>query len=71
MRFPHNPNGSQRAIAGLCSPDGRVFGAILHPEAIYSLKTIPQLAAPKLAGTLPQHLAPGLAVFKNAVEYLQ
>jgi phosphoribosylformylglycinamidine synthase I len=31
--FPHNPNGSVNAIAGLCDPTGRVFGLMPHPEA--------------------------------------
>lgn len=30
--FPANPNGSPRAIAGLCDPTGRVFGLMPHPE---------------------------------------
>lgn len=28
-----NPNGSERAIAGICDPSGRVFGLMPHPEA--------------------------------------
>jgi len=27
------PNGSERAIAGICDPSGRVFGLMPHPEA--------------------------------------
>jgi phosphoribosylformylglycinamidine synthase len=27
------PNGSDRAIAGICDPSGRVFGLMPHPEA--------------------------------------
>ncbi|QLY31579.1 phosphoribosylformylglycinamidine synthase subunit PurQ [Nocardia huaxiensis] len=27
-----NPNGSQRDIAGICSPDGRIVGLMPHPE---------------------------------------
>lgn len=70
MRYPHNPNGSQRAIAGLCSRDGRVFGMMPHPEAYLFPENHPQWPRQKLAGTLPHHGA-GLAVFKNAVDYLQ
>ena len=31
--FPHNPNGSIDAIAGVCDPTGRIFGLMPHPEA--------------------------------------
>jgi phosphoribosylformylglycinamidine synthase subunit PurQ / glutaminase len=27
-----NPNGSERGIAGICDPSGRVFGLMPHPE---------------------------------------
>ena len=30
--YPHNPNGSPRGIAGLCSPDGRHLAMMPHPE---------------------------------------
>jgi phosphoribosylformylglycinamidine (FGAM) synthase-like amidotransferase family enzyme len=32
-KFPYNPNGSNPAIAGVCSPSGRIFGLMPHPEA--------------------------------------
>jgi phosphoribosylformylglycinamidine synthase subunit PurQ / glutaminase len=28
-----NPNGSERGVAGICDPSGRVFGLMPHPEA--------------------------------------
>ena len=31
-RYPFNPNGSPRGIAGLCSPDGRHLAMMPHPE---------------------------------------
>jgi len=30
--YPWNPNGSQVDIAGLCNPNGNVFGLMPHPE---------------------------------------
>ncbi len=30
--YPSNPNGSQRDIAGICSPAGNVIGLMPHPE---------------------------------------
>jgi len=32
MDFPDNPNGSERAIAGICDPTGKIFGLMPHPE---------------------------------------
>ncbi len=32
MRYPFNPNGSAKAIAALCSPDGRHLAIMPHPE---------------------------------------
>jgi phosphoribosylformylglycinamidine synthase len=31
-RYPYNPNGSPRGVAGLCSPDGRHLAMMPHPE---------------------------------------
>lgn len=63
--YPYNPNGSLDAIAGICSPSGRVFGLMPHPEAFL------------YRGNHPSHtreLLPkegmGLKIFKNAVEYV-
>jgi phosphoribosylformylglycinamidine synthase len=30
---PHNPNGSEGNVAGICDPSGRIFGLMPHPEA--------------------------------------
>ncbi len=32
MRLPHNPNGSEAAVEGVTSPDGRIFGKMGHDE---------------------------------------
>jgi phosphoribosylformylglycinamidine synthase subunit PurQ / glutaminase len=32
QEYPHNPNGSARAVAGVCDPTGRIFGLMPHPE---------------------------------------
>jgi phosphoribosylformylglycinamidine synthase len=34
-RFPENPNGAFRDVAGICDPTGRVFGLMPHPEAYH------------------------------------
>jgi phosphoribosylformylglycinamidine synthase len=30
--YPHNPNGSTRGVAGVISPNGRIFALMPHPE---------------------------------------
>lgn len=32
-----NPNGSQRNIAGICDPTGRIVGLMPHPERLFEL----------------------------------
>jgi phosphoribosylformylglycinamidine synthase len=43
MDMPYNPNGSEFAIEGITSPDGRVFGKMAHSErnGQYVSKNIP------------------------------
>lgn len=66
QRFPHNPNGSQGAIAGLCDQSGRVMGLMPHPEAFLFAENHPtwQFAPGSGHGT-------GLRLFENAVRYLR
>jgi len=33
--YPHNPNGSPKGIAALCSPDGRHLAMMPHPERTF------------------------------------
>lgn len=63
--FPANPNGSVADIAGICDATGRVFGLMPHPEAYVTRTHHPQWTR----RPLPEEGA-GLALFKNAVEYL-
>lgn len=64
--FPHNPNGSLNAIAGICDPSGRIFGLMPHPEAYLSAYNHPQWPRQQIDGTLPER-GLGLAIFQNAV----
>jgi len=70
QKFPHNPNGSLNAIAGLCDPSGRVFGLMPHPEAYLYPENHPQWEIQRQNGLLPEH-GLGLALFRNAVEHLK
>ncbi len=68
--FPHNPNGSLRAVAGVCDPTGRVFGLMPHPEAFASPLNHPQWPRMAIAGPLPPE-GEGMRFFHNAVDYLK
>jgi len=68
QEFPHNPNGSLNAIAGLCDPTGRIFGMMPHPEAYP--ENHPQSELQKINGDLPAQ-GLGLSLFRNAVEHLR
>jgi phosphoribosylformylglycinamidine synthase len=63
--YPHNPNGSVMNVAGICDPTGRVFGLMPHPEAYNHITNHPAWTRGGSSG------AAGLAVFRNAVEYLE
>ncbi len=70
QEFPHNPNGSLNAIAGLCDPSGRIFGLMPHPEAYIYPENHPEWEIQRQRGSLPQQ-GLGLAFFRNAVEHLR
>jgi phosphoribosylformylglycinamidine synthase len=70
QEFPHNPNGSLNAIAGLCDPSGRIFGLMPHPEAYVYPENHPKWDIQRQNGALPEH-GLGLALFRNAVEHLK
>ncbi len=60
--YPANPNGSVDDIAGVCTPDGLVFGLMPHPEAFIFAHHHPRWQALGLQGD-----GAGLAFFRNAV----
>ena len=65
MAFPDNPNGSVDAIAGICDPEGRIFGTMPHPEAFIFAEQHPQAARLAALGEpLPE--PQGLSIFQNA-----
>ncbi|MFH1147328.1 MAG: phosphoribosylformylglycinamidine synthase subunit PurQ [Pseudomonadota bacterium] len=66
MEYPHNPNGSVNAIAGICDPTGRVFGLMPHPEAYLHYTNHPCWTRE----ALPEE-GQGLAFFRNAVAFVR
>ncbi len=62
-KYPDNPNGSDRHIAGICDPTGRIFGMMPHPERFLSRFNHPRWTREEL----PEE-GDGLAIFRNAVD---
>ncbi|MCU0726335.1 MAG: phosphoribosylformylglycinamidine synthase I [Planctomycetes bacterium] len=60
--YPLNPNGSARAVAGVCDPTGRILGLMPHPERHLSPVHHARWTREGLATD-----GDGLALFRNAV----
>jgi phosphoribosylformylglycinamidine synthase I len=73
--YPENPNGSVHAISGICDETGRVLGMMPHPEAALFFTQRPDWIRRKeelkRKGERIPDEGPGLALFKNGVEYLR
>lgn len=63
--YPHNPNGSTNAIAGICDTTGRVFGLMPHPECFTRIEQHPNWRRMEI--TKPH----GLPLFKNMISYVK
>lgn len=62
--YPHNPNGSDGAIAGICNATGNVLGLMPHPE-----NAIVPVQHPRWPREPWRAEGDGLAIFRNAVRY--
>lgn len=62
--YPHNPDGSLGAIAGICDPSGLVLGLGPHPERAVEFYHHPNWRRPGC----PEPR--GILIFRNAVEYV-
>jgi len=66
--WPHNPNGSAGAVAGVCDPTGRLFGLMPHPDAFLYPFHHPRWRALARRERLPAEGA-GLSIFRNGVDF--
>ena len=64
QRYPYNPNGSDDAVAGLTSRDGRVTIMMPHPERVH--RTVQYSWAPRDWGKM----SPWFKLFCNAKSWL-
>ncbi|MFA5516206.1 MAG: phosphoribosylformylglycinamidine synthase subunit PurQ [Desulfuromonadales bacterium] len=65
--FPHNPNGSMAAVAGLCDRSGRIFGLMPHPEAYVCRSHHPRWTR---ESDLPEE-GMGLWLYRNAIRFIR
>ncbi|MBU2498125.1 MAG: phosphoribosylformylglycinamidine synthase subunit PurQ [Proteobacteria bacterium] len=75
-RWPMNPNGSLRDIAGVCDPTGRIFGLMPHPEAFNRYTNHPDWTRKREAlvrqgKRVEGEEGEGIKIFRNAVEYVR
>lgn len=64
-RYPYNPNGSNRSIAGICDATGRILGLMPHPEAFVHFTQHPRWMREGL-----DEEGDGLKIFRNAYTYV-
>ncbi len=62
LPFPHNPNGSQGNVAGLCDATGRAMGLMPHPERYIFAEQHPRWTR---GDDRPEQR--GMRIFENAV----
>jgi len=66
QNFPHNPNGSTNAIAGICDETGKILGMMPHPERFCKITNHPNWH------TFDKDKKPdGMFIFNNAVNYFK
>ncbi len=66
LPYPHNPNGSQGNVAGLCDATGRVLGLMPHPERFVDFTQHPCWTR-----RTTREAGDGLALFQNAVRFFR
>ena len=76
LEFPHNPNGSLDAIAGICNRTGRIFAWMPHPEAFnvnmnHPDWTLHKYLLQKKGLEFKAEEGAGIQIFRNAVTYFK
>jgi phosphoribosylformylglycinamidine synthase I len=64
---PWNPNGSPMNIAGICNPQGTVFGMMPHPERTYYKYQHPNWTR---TGLGVDNIGDGQAIFESVLVYI-
>ncbi|MEM2431257.1 MAG: phosphoribosylformylglycinamidine synthase subunit PurQ [Candidatus Bathyarchaeia archaeon] len=66
-RFPENPNSSLYDIAGICNPEGTIFGLMPHPERAYYGWQLPDWTR---MNRLPKY-GDGRLIFESVIKYVE
>ncbi len=67
--YPWSPNGAAHAIAGVCNPDGNVFGMMPHPERVFWRRNHADWTRTGLDVGLGFDVGDGRAIFESIVEH--
>jgi phosphoribosylformylglycinamidine synthase I len=67
--YPWSPNGAPHAIAGVCNPEGTVFGMMPHPERVFWRHTHPDWTRTGLDAGRGHDVGDGRALFESIVDY--
>jgi phosphoribosylformylglycinamidine synthase I len=67
--YPWSPNGAEHAIAGVCNPEGNVFGMMPHPERVFWRHSHPDWTRTGLDVGLGFDVGDGRAIFESIVEH--
>ena len=65
--YPYNPNGAFHDIAGICSPEGNVFGLMPHPERAFFGWQLPDWTRDEQ----PQQYGHGKAIFESIIRSVE
>lgn len=68
-KWPHNPSGAFKGVAGVCDSSGRIFGLMPHPEAYLFPENHPMWGFLKHQKLLASRVL-GERMFQNAVKHL-
>lgn len=66
--YPANPNGSEKAVAGVCSPCGRHFCLMPHPDRSFLNWQWPDY--PENWPKKERNVSPWIKLFENAFEWV-
>jgi phosphoribosylformylglycinamidine synthase subunit PurQ / glutaminase len=74
-KWPQNPNGSIKDIAGICDPTGRIFGLMPHPEAFHDMTNHPDWTRIKESISregkgIESWEGDGIRIFRNGIEFI-
>lgn len=73
QKYPSNPSGSIKAIAGVCDPTGRILGLMPHPEKIIDTTQHPNWRRIMIEKGRPalRSLGAGRFIFEGMIKFVK